>query len=582
MARHLLNFFSDPEDTNPSFIRLVRNILIFTLITNIGITVLITGVIPGTIQNIPAAITLSIVTALVIVSFVLAQRGKVGMAKFFVPIALLIAITYIAINGGGLHDVSVSAYPIVLIISTLLLGHKARFIVTPLAIAAIEFVVLADLTGVNKSQFRSETGLDDAIIVGLLLLANSGILQLLIGRLNENVLRARENEQAQINANRELRELQVTLEDRVASRTAELELVNQRNEKRARQFEAIAQVARATTSNQNLETLLPSLVALISRQFGFYHVGIFLLDENREYAVLRAANSDGGKRMLARGHKLGIGQSGIVGFVSATGKPRITLEVGDDAAFFNNPDLPNTHSEMALPLRVGDEVIGVLDVQSITSNAFQEEDIEVLSTLADQVAIAIQNAQSYEITQRLLAEAQRTSGSVLADAWRVLQAEEDAVIGYRVAENKLTSLNTPLSSSPINRAMASKQIVKEDGDEATLAIPIRLHDRVIGVMDIRVPTAHEWEADEVDIAQAVAERLSLALESSLLLKSTRRRAEIERITADISGKIGATAQFDSILRTAAEELSRVLGGSEVLVQLHSEALEEDQSDSIRE
>ena len=196
MVRHFLNFFSDPEDTNPSFIRLVRNILIFTLITNIGITVLLTGVIPGTIHNIPAAITLSIVTALVIVSFVLVQRGKVGMAKFFVPIALLIAITYIAINGGGLHDVSVSAYPIVLIISTLLLGHKARFIVTPLAIAAIEFVVLADLTGVNKSQFRSETSLDDAFIVGLLLLATSGILQLLIGRLNENVLRARENEQA--------------------------------------------------------------------------------------------------------------------------------------------------------------------------------------------------------------------------------------------------------------------------------------------------------------------------------------------------------------------------------------------------
>jgi len=575
MVRHFLNFFSDPEDTNPSFIRLVRNILIFTLITNIGITVLLTGVIPGTIHNIPAAITLSIVTALVIVSFVLVQRGKVGMAKFFVPIALLIAITYIAINGGGLHDVSVSAYPIVLIISTLLLGHKARFIVTPLAIAAIEFVVLADLTGVNKSQFRSETSLDDAFIVGLLLLATSGILQLLIGRLNENVLRARENEQAQINANRELRELQVTLEDRVASRTAELELVNQRNERRARQFEAIAQVARATTTSQNLETFLPSLVDLIGRQFGFYHVGIFLLDENREFAELRAANSEGGRHMLARGHKLGVGQSGIVGFVSGTGKPRITLDVGDDAAFFNNPDLPNTRSEMALPLRVADELMGVLDVQSVTANAFQEEDIEVLSTLADQVAIAIRNARSYETTQGLLKEAQRTSGSILSDAWRVLQAQEEAVIGYRVAENTLTLLNRPLSSAPINKAISSKQLVKEDGEKATLAVPIRLHDQVIGVLDIRVPNAHEWDTDEVDIAQAVAERLSLALESSLLLKSTQRRAEIERITADISGKIGATAQFDSILRTAAEELSRALGGSEVLVQLHSETLEEE-------
>jgi GAF domain-containing protein len=575
MLRRFLNFFRDPEDTNPSFIRLVRNILIFTLVTNIGIIVLVTGVIPGTFQNIPAAITLSIITALVIVSFVLTQRGKVGMAKFFVPIALLIAITYIAISGGGLHDVSILAYPIVIIISTLLLGKKSRLIVTPLAIAAIEIVVLADLAGVNKSQFRSATSLDDAFIVGLLLLANSGILQLLIGRLSENVLRARENEQAQLNANRELRELQVTLEDRVASRTAEIELANQRNEKRARQFKAIAQVARATASDQDLETLLPNLVDVISRQFSFYHAGIFLLDENREFAELRAANSEGGRRMLARGHKLGVGHSGIVGFVSATGKPRIALDVGDDAAFFNNPDLPSTRSEMALPLRVADEIIGVLDVQSTTSNAFQEEDLEVLSTLADQVAIAIQNARSYETTQQLLKEAQLASGSFIGDAWRIMQAQEATPIGYRVAENKLTLLDRPLSSALINEAISGKKVAKENGQKATLAIPIRLREEVIGVMDIQVPHAHEWETDEVDIVQAVAERLSLALESALLLKSTQRRADIERITADISGKIGATTQFDSILRTAAEELSRALGGSEVLVQI--QPLESDAS-----
>lgn len=575
MLKQFLNFFNDPEDTSPSFVRLVRNILIFTMVTIMGILFLVMGAIPGTIQNISAAITLGIIFLLVIVSFVMAQRGKVAMAKFLVPIALLTAVTYIAISGGGLHDVSISAYPVIIIISTLLLGARARFITTPLAIAAMAIVVIADLTGINTSTFRTATGLEDALIVGLLLLANSSILQLLVSRLNENVLRARENEQAQIQANRELRELQSNLEDRVASRTAELELANQRNEKRARQFEAIAQVARATTSNQDLETLLPNLAELIGRQFGFYHVGIFLLDENREFAELQAANSDGGRRMLARGHKLPIGQSGIVGFVSATGKPRIALDVSDDAAFFNNPDLPNTRSEMALPLRAAEEIIGVLDVQSITSNAFQDEDIEVLSTLADQVAIAIQNSRSYEMTQDLLKEAQRTSGSILGNAWRTLQTQEDAVIGYRVAENKLDTLNSPLSSTLINKAISSKQIVREDGEKASLAVPIRLHDEVIGVMDIRVPNAHEWENDEVDIAQAVAERLSLALESSLLLRSTRRRAEIERITADISGKIGATAQFDSILRTAAEELSRVLGGSEVLVQLHGETLEEE-------
>jgi transcriptional regulator with GAF, ATPase, and Fis domain len=153
-----------------------------------------------------------------------------------------------------------------------------------------------------------------------------------------------------------------------------------------------------------------------------------------------------------------------------------------------------------------------------------------------------------------------------------LQNQEES-LGYQVIENKLKPLSKPIASSQIKKAMATKATVTENGEKATLAIPIRLRDSVIGVMDIRVSDEHDWDADEIDVAEAVAERLSLALEASLLLKSTQRQAEIERITADISTKIGATTQFDSILRTAAEELSRVLGGSEVVVQIQSDVLE---------
>jgi GAF domain-containing protein len=218
--------------------------------------------------------------------------------------------------------------------------------------------------------------------------------------------------------------------------------------------------------------------------------------------------------------------------------------------------------------------VGVLDVQSIEENAFQEEDVEVLSTLADQVTIAIQNARTYQLMQDLLEQAQKESGAYIQDAWRILQSEESNV-GFRVAGDKVVSLTTPIISTQVKRAIKNKKTVVESGMTATLAIPIRLRDEVIGIMDIRTPVQHEWDEDEVDIAEAVAERLSLALETSLLLKSTQRQAEIERITADISGKIGATTQFDAILRTAAEELSRVLGGSEVLVQLHRDEYEKE-------
>lgn len=573
MLRRLLNFFSDPQDTTPSFITLTRNILFFTMVTTVGIFVLVSGVLPGTIPNPAAMVALGLTTLLTVISFVFVLRGQVRLAKFVVPVALLITVTYLAIEGSGLHDVAILAFPVVIVISTLLLGSKSRFATTPLAILAIELVVVADLLGINDSIFAARTGIDDAFIVGFIMLATSGILQLLISRLNENVLRAQENEQAQILANQELRELQVTLENRVASRTSELELANQRNQRRAKQFEAIAQVARAATLNQNLETLLPNLAELVSQQFGFYHVGVFLLDEERSFAELRAANSEGGKHMLARGHKLAVGQSGIVGYVSASGRPRIALDVGADAAFFNNPDLPQTRSEMALPLKLGDEVIGVLDVQSLASNAFGEEDIEVLSTLADQVAIAIQNARSYEATQNLLRQAQLTSGSLITESWKVLQDQSTNAIGYHVMDNRLKPLGARRESESVRQAITSKKTVKASGKQATLAVPIRLREEVIGILDIQVNEEHDWETDEVDVAEAVAERLSLALESALLLRSTQRRAEIERITSDISSKIGATTQFESILRTAAEELSRVLGGSEVLVQLREDALD---------
>jgi GAF domain-containing protein/HAMP domain-containing protein len=351
----------------------------------------------------------------------------------------------------------------------------------------------------------------------------------------------------------------------------ELQTSLQRLDKRANQFKAITQIVSATSSLESLQTLLPRTTDVISEQFGFYHAGIFLLDEKREFAVLRAANSTGGRRMLERGHKLKVGQTGIVGFVTAAGVPRIALDVGADATFFGNPDLPDTRSEMALPLRIAGEVIGALDVQSTEPNAFQSEDIEVLTTLANQVAIAIQNARSYETMQALTEKAQKASAASLQDAWRTLQTQEDFV-GYRVSDEGLTPLTQPVSSAQIKKAVNSKETVAETGEIATLAIPIRLRDEVIGVMDIRVPDRHEWDPDEVDVAEAVAERLSLALETSLLLRSTQRRAEIERITADISGRIGATTQFNSILKTAAEELSRVLGGSEVLVQIQPEAI----------
>jgi len=212
----------------------------------------------------------------------------------------------------------------------------------------------------------------------------------------------------------ELLQTQAALEQQartLAQTSQELAEVNQRlqeqsraAERRATQLAVSAGVARITASLHDLQELLNTTATLISERFGFYHAGIFLVDDAREWAVLKASNSPGGRRMLARGHRLRVGQQGIVGYVTGTGRPRIALDVGADAVHFLNPDLPDTHSEMAVPLSAHGETIGALDVQSTDVNAFTREDVEVLQTLADQLAVAIDNARLFEETQRRLEE----------------------------------------------------------------------------------------------------------------------------------------------------------------------------------
>jgi GAF domain-containing protein len=542
----------------------------------VAIFLLAIGMIPYLLRG-KINFTIIALSALILVMFAalyLLRRGNVNASGLIIVILGWFGLGALAYIAAGARDVIIIAYIALGLLASIVVNWRAGGIVILASVAAIWGLALLEANGYFTPRLQDSLAYSRDL--SLIFLVITALIYFSTNSLRDAIARANQSEENLRISNQSLQELNQNLEIRVAARTADVETANQRNEKRAKQFEAIAQVARATTTNQNLETLLPNLVNLISNQFGFYHAGIFLLDEAKEFAELRATNSDGGKRMLNRGHKLGIGQTGIVGFVSATGNPRIALDVGADAAFFNNPDLPSTRSEMALPLRVGDEIIGVLDIQSIISNAFQEEDIEVLSTLADQVSIAIQNARSFETSQQLLKEAQRVSGSFLRESWRVLQTQEES-LGYQISANKLTPLSKPLASAQIKQAMIAKATVRASGETSTLSVPIRLRDQVIGVLDIRVPDEYEWDADEVDVAEAVAERLSLALEASLLLKSTQRQAEIERITADISTKIGATTQFDSILRTAAEELSRVLGGSDVVVQIQSDVLEAEQA-----
>ena len=358
----------------------------------------------------------------------------------------------------------------------------------------------------------------------------------------------------------QIQELVTNLEKRVEQRTAELgqrtvelERITLESEKRADELQTIAEVAGYISTEKDLENLLPLITKTVSERFGYYHIGIFLLNENGKFAVLRAANSPGGQRMLERQHKLEVGQVGIVGNVTSTGNPRIALDTGADAVFFNNPDLPETHSEMALPLIARGAIIGALDVQSTIPNAFSDADISVLGLLADQIAIAIDNVRLLEETQNALKESQSVFREYLADAWQKKSTSE--ILGY----------HQTLRGGQLITGKAIKEIDNPvNSEKNTLAIPIRLRDQVIGTLNIRPNNdGRTWSADEVSIVQAVTERLGLALDNARLFEETSSRASREHIVSDITAKIRSTNDPQEMIKTAVEELKRALGATRV-------------------
>jgi GAF domain-containing protein len=346
----------------------------------------------------------------------------------------------------------------------------------------------------------------------------------------------------------------------VTERSEELEKVNQMVSLRASQFEALAEVMQSIISIRDPQELLPQIARVISEKFGFYHVGIFLLDASNEHAILSAVNSEGGRKMLERKHNLRVGEEGIVGYVTSTGEPRIAMDVGKDPVFFNNPDLPDTHSEMALPLRSEGRIVGALDVQSKETGAFTDDDIQMLSLLANQVSLAIENARLFDETRLALAEAEAVSRQFTREAWARMPVE-NKLLGYRYSIAGSSPLNRPLDLTELNKSQ------KKDNQKETsqVVVPIELRGETIGTLVVQSPSTAALNQDQIDLIKAVAERVALSAENARLFEETARRAERERLVSDITGKIRNVNDPQSMIQTAMEELRKALGASKVEV-----------------
>jgi GAF domain-containing protein len=418
----------------------------------------------------------------------------------------------------------------------------------------------------------------------------------------------------------------IRLVEQIGERSEALQEANHALQRRAIQIEASAQIGRAITSIFDVKELLRRTTELISERFGFYHVGIFLLDSSEAWLVLQEATGEAGAEMKARGHRLSVGDTSMAGWTAAHRQPRVALDVGEDAVHSAHPLLSRTRSEMTLPLLIGDRLVGVLDVQSMDEAAFDRDDVKTLQSMADQVAVAIENAHQVsdetallETTSpvyrasRLLTTATTTAD--VADAIIASVAETGAdgctVVGFEFLTDDepdallylgvwrrdrepqfQPGLRLPIDESPFPLEMVStlwsvadvdnderlprsaRVVFQSTGAKALVNIPLRSGDRVIGQVVVIRATPGSFADAALRLYEVLSDQAAVALERAQLLEKLQKNAGREQQTRQMIDRIRRAVDVEQALWAAAEELSRAMGVPHVSVDLSLEALQD--------
>ncbi len=493
----------------------------------------------------------------------LTQRGFLRLAS-----VVLLSLMWLIISGwivtisGISSDSSPLVYALIIVLAGLLLGGRGAIFFTLASLLGVAAAYYAESSGwlvITRHSF----GADDLAFTAAPLLLLGLLLRYAVNSLLQAMERARTNERAQIEANRELEAIRATLEQRVAERTADLE-------RRSAQLQAIVEVGRAATSILDPDLLCWQVTELIQERFGFYHVGLFQLDETGYWAEYRAGAGAAGQVLAKEGFRLEVGGSSMVGWCTLNAQPRIAQDASQEPIRYEHPLMPGTRSEAALPLIARGKVIGALSVQSDRPSAFDAGTVAILETMADQVAVALDNARLYSQSQEALEATRRAYGELSRQAWgELLRGRTDW--GYVYARQKVSPTEGDWRQEMI-RALQTGQIVQGNGNqEPTLAIPLRVRDQIIGALGFyKEPTGAGWTAEETSLLEALVNQLSVALESAQLFEETRRRAAQDRLLGEVTSQMRQTLDMDTVLQTAIREIGQALNLAEVEVRMGSD------------
>ncbi|GEM_PF-950340 len=522
--------------------------------------------------------------ALHIFAWLMLRRGHIENAAKVLIYGMGLLLTLTSIFFPDILRVLFSGYIVIILAAALLIDWKAGLITFALSTSTSGLIIFLERRGLFIEFTQATSPLiawveQTIIFIWILFLVYIGSKSYL-----EVAQRARRGEVALQSSYSELESVRSSLE----AYAHDLE-------RRIIQLQVASDVARDAATLQEVEPLLDRAVNLVRDRFGFYHAGIFMIDDASEYAMLKSATGEAGRNMVKSGHKLKVGEVGIVGYVTGTGQPRIALDVGVDAVYFQNPLLPETRSELALPLKTGGIVIGALDVQSQQAAAFDEDDISILQTMADQLAVAIANARLFEATHRQLEELRALNAVSTAGAIATSEDELIASVTSLIAEvffpnnfgimlldvgkqhlkahpsyrtlNNLLPPNVPLGQG-ISGMVAQDGLPRRFADvtqnpaylcidSATLSelcVPISINDEVIGVINAESSQLNFFSANDERLLATIAGQLATAMQKIRLYASTQRRAaeleSLRRASLSLTSNLNLQDLLEVILHQA--------------------------------
>lgn len=493
----------------------------------------------------------------IFLAFILLHTRHLQSTGLLVLSAVWIAFTVSAWAEGGIEVPNTAGYLVFIMMSGIIFGGTGSALVSGISVVTTLAILLAENSGLISFSPEILTPISAwSTYLIFFLLTGSGMFIYHNG-LGNALKELRESHTALETREQALQALQTELEARVETRTADLK-------KQTTLLQGILQVSRAITAQDTLEQLLIDATERVQEYFGYYHVGIYLLDPEGQYVTLRAASSSGGRELIKAGHRLRVSSEGIIGLVAQTGRARIALDTRTDPFFISLPELPATRSEAALPLRIGKQLLGVLDIESDQPNAFSDEDVEVFQLMADQIAAALENAQLREESQNALRRAEKAYAQISTQSWRQYQHRAPWT-GFLRQGKRIIPLQT-LSKLPNEISMAIREgRVYTENNIAYL--PVRVREHTIAHLRLRKKENTPWQDNELAWMQTVSDQIAQALESARLYQEAQQRATREQLLSTSTARMRETLDLQSVLQTAVRELRQALGLAEAEVRL---------------